>query len=171
MLKEEGVKANAGVEFPVGPGRMGLRLGLIKFIPPLTPPCTLLLLRWLTGVFTLLRAPGGESVMIFSRFPLISRFMMLAGVTGVRWDGLCCRGLMVGGGTLLALEDMDSGFGGAGGAGGGIDRSTGDGESPRPSLMAAGALREPAMLPFRCRVDPERARKSGVDDVEREPER
>jgi len=96
--------------------------------------------------------------------------MMLAGVTGVRWDGLwlCCRGLMAGDGTLL---DMDNGFGGAGGAGGGIDRSTGDGESPGPSLMAAGALREPAVLPLRCRVDPERARKSGVDEVEREPER
>lgn len=105
-LAKEGVKANGGAEFParkkeavvrtkrdafvvyvLGPGRMGLRLGLIKIIPPLRPPCTFLLLRWLTGVFALLRAPGGESVTIFSRFPLTSRFMMLAGVTGVRWEG------------------------------------------------------------------------------------
>lgn len=78
---------------------------------------------------------------------------------------------MAGDVTLLAPEDMDNGLGGAGGAGGGIDKSTGDGESPGASLMAAGALREPAILPLRCRVDPERARKSGVDDVEREPER
>lgn len=72
---------------------------------------------------------------------------------------------------LLAPEDMDNGFGGAGGAGGGIDRSTGDGESPGSSLMAAGVLRAPAMLPLRCRVDPDRARKRGVDEVEREPAR
>jgi len=83
MLAKEGVKANGGVEFPVGPGRIGLRLGLTKGVPLLKPPCTLLLLRWTGEIFALLRAPRGESVTIFSRFPLTSRFMMLAGVTGV----------------------------------------------------------------------------------------
>ena len=96
---------------------------------------------------------------------------MLAGVTGVRCDAprTCCAGE---GGMLLAPDDDESArLGGAGGAGGGIDRSTGDGESPATSLMAAGVLKAPATLPLRCRVDPERARRSGVEDVDREPVR
>jgi hypothetical protein len=49
--------------------------------------------------------------------------MMLAGVTGVRWDDpwLCCStGFMAEDGTILVPEDMDKGFGGAGGAGGAL---------------------------------------------------
>ncbi len=75
------------VGYVLGQGRMGLRMGLIKYVPPLGPPCTLLLFLWLTGkVFALPRAPGDESVTILSRFPFTSRFMMLSGVTTFRWD-------------------------------------------------------------------------------------
>lgn len=78
--------------------------------------------------------------------------MILAGVTGVSW------GLKSGEGAIWSIDVLDDELEEvvAGGAGGGIERSTGEGVSPTTS---------PAVLPFLDRVE----RRSGVDVVDFDP--
>lgn len=140
---------------PVGPGRMGLRLGLIRDGAAVMLPCMApLLLREVAGDVG--DIPVGVSVAIFSRFPFISRFMILAGVTGVMGATASEEDV------LPVLDPIIAELGGTGGAGGGMDRSTGEGESPGTSFMIGVAT----VLPFLCLVDAERPRRRGVEEVE-----
>lgn len=92
-------------------------------------------------------APSFDArVLLLELTPSLPRFMILAGVTGV----------MVGGGFSADILGIDVWFI-VGAAGGGIAKSTGEGESPTISLLT--------MLPFLDRVD----RRRGVELVEREP--
>jgi hypothetical protein len=97
---------------------------------------------------------GGARLLLMPRRP---RFMILAGVTGVSW------GLKFGEGGMSLLiscdifdEDGIARLWGMGGAGGGMERSTGEGVSPGTS---------PAVLPLRERLE----RRRGVELVDLDP--
>ena len=92
--------------------------------------------------------------------PKRPRFMMLAGVTGV----MCSCGCGVGAGVLSVVVDALPwrkfiGASGCGVAGGGIDKSTGDGVSPGIS-PGLGPLRLLLLPPL---LRPDAAGKSGVE--------
>jgi hypothetical protein len=88
--------------------------------------------------------------------------MILAGVTGVSWGlkfGEGGMSLLISCDTFDAGEDDEGGIAGlwgTGGAGGGMERSTGEGVSPGTS---------PAVLPLRERLE----RKRGVEFVDLDP--
>ena len=85
--------------------------------------------------------------------PSLPRFMILAGVTGVRSGSIPGTAIVLLCGEALIEDDEDECIRPSGGAGGGIVISTGDGVSPTTS---------PAILPFREPTE----RISGVDVVD-----
>ena len=169
-------RIGTGVKAGDGPGRMAFRLGLTREpfavlrgilargageASPVAFACFAAVLPFASGFGTVTCREGGARLLLMPSRP---RFIMLAGVTGVS----CGLKFGEGGCPLLSLscetfevfevEDEEGGveLGGTGGAGGGIERSTGEGVSPGTS---------PAVLPFRERVE----RSSGVELVDLEP--
>lgn len=154
-----------------GPGKMALRLGLtselavfrgvlVRDDEGVSQPaldCFVAALLFGSGLGAIGCFEGGARLLLIPSRP---RFIMLAGVTGVS----CVLKFGEGGGSRLVscevfdVEDDDDDIArlvGMGGAGGGMDRSTGEGVSPGAS----------AKLPFRERVE----RRSGVELVDLEP--
>jgi hypothetical protein len=160
-----------------GPGRMAFRLGLTRepFVvfrdvlvrgasagagagagaegaSAVAFACFAVALPFASGFEAIACREGGARLLLMPSRP---RFIMLAGVTGVScWikfgEGEWLRLL------LSCKKDEGPELEGTGGAGGGIERSTGEGVSPGTS---------PPALPFRERVE----RKSGVELVDLEP--
>ena len=145
------------------PGNMGLRLGLTS----VTPLPFLVWAKWeasfprttdfpLPSFFT--ACVGGASPLFMPSPP---RFIMLAGVTGVICPAALPDDEIATGAFTEEDGPLISGWGrDAGGPGGGIDKSTGDGVSPGTSTLAL----------FLC--PPARdERSSGVEDADFVPRR